>query len=687
MTDQPSPPSKDLDGLSDKQIVDLAIKVEEAWADRDAAIKSAQTLFKQAWDVTVPEAWRQKARTAHTALAKEIPLRVINTVTLRDLQFSRMNPGDDFGEGSHASAVERYFQGYFHYNRRTGLPGRDAYKWSAGQFVHKGASCVGSLFAPREWATAPLFLDGEKPRLTWWRDSAGRETDDEQAMDLEATGRAYLKAVDGKRMTAKPPISRRYLPTEQCYPLFVEGELVMLVIKRQSTLLELNAAGYAVETGGEQSNGWMSGTTIREIVTPNRCRYYRDFQPITYQGKTEGLVTNYGFVPYSYRVGLDTGDTDWGSVGLPLLGLIESQLKTITILRTYLEQAVHLASFTTFQLRDLGNGQQEGRFLDNRTGKELTTFKFKSGTIIQPPEGKEIAPLTHPGLNADFWKLVQQETDEINRIVPRTLSGQPTSSGYETAQVTTNAKAIFDPLFDGLAMQEEELAVMDMHHIAERVPGPIYLEYEQPRAMGSSRKKELSLVRLSKTDIKDYYQIRVTADKEVDRITLGTWAKTMASGEDGVGDIAWVADMAGIPDYEDMELRRARDRVLRSERMMAVLEEDAINAFGLRQRLLRAEAAKAMMLGPDGVPLVMLPDGRGATPGRPMLPAAQGATGAAQGPANRVASVGQPNLDSTNNPSIGQPGRSGRDRARRRGGAIPGAPQRQPARPAAPVPV
>jgi hypothetical protein len=79
---------------------------------------------------------------------------------------------------------------------------------------------------------------------------------------------------------------------------------------------------------------------------------------------------------------------------------------------------------------------------------------------------------------------------------------------------------------------------------------------------------------------------------------------------------------------------------------------------------------------------VKLPDGSVATPGKPtqaaQMPSMQGAQGVTGG-ANPAAGTGLPNLNSTNNPTIAlaAPTPTNRPRARRRGGALPGVPQRQ----------
>lgn len=690
------PPSRDFDGMSDRDILDMGERLYQAWDARDKEIQDARRMFRHDWTVAVPEGWDQTAKTQHTSKAKEIPIRIINTVTLRDPQFSRVTPADEFGAGIRASSVEHFFQGYFSYNRREGIKGRDAYKFQAGQFVHKGASCIGSLFAPNAWAGADLFLDDDgEPHQAYWRDSSGKRTTDKKALDYEAAGRAYMSAVDTHRKTAKPPIKRRYVPTDQCYPLLVDGEMVALFIRRQATTLELAQSGFYVDTGGNQLNPY-STDVLLEVITPNRCRYYKGNQPVSHMGSgSDGVYTGYGFIPYSYRAAIDGADLDYASFGFPLLSLVKSNIETITTLKTYLNNAIHMASFTSFYIKYTDkDGNSVGALRDNKSQKDIATFQFRTGTIMDFGPGREVTPLTHPGLNSDFWKLVAQEEQELDRMFPRSLSGQAESSGYNTVQSTLQAKTIIDPIYDGISMQEEELAIMDMHHITDRVPGPIYLEYAQRQSMGSSRPASMNRIKLSGSDIGSYYQIHVSADKEMDRVTLGTWAA--AQVERGIGDIEWAADLSGIEDYEGMVQRQARDRVFKSDLMMQTLEQDAVNQFGLRRQAEAAAAAARIQTGPDGTPMVIQPNGSLAGPGQAaQTPEAQGPVGAMLGGANASALPGMPNMNSTSaNPQLTQPaptptGRtaSGGGRNRRRGGAIPGAPQRPQTFPPPQMPV
>lgn len=667
--------SADFDGLEDTAILDLFHEVKDGWAERDEKIANATELRRQSWQVKVPKAWRQTAQQQHSSLSKEIPTRVTGTLTLKEPSWSRIAPDEEIELAEKASAVERHFAARVQYDRRTALPGKNGYVFLCDQITNAGAACVGSIYAPHQWAGAPLFMDGEQIRKVHWRDSSGRATDREDEMDYEASERAYSRVVDRHRQSAPPPIGHRVLETRQCYPLFVEGRMLALFVERESTLLELKAGGFVIDTLGRGST-WGSKGGLVEVVTSNRIRYYHDRKPVAHKDAdgTKGLYTGYGFVPYAYRVGLEGGSLDWGHYGLPLLDLVDSNIRMIDTCLTYQFNAMHMASFTSWYIKYLPrpDGSTALQIRETEKGKTLATYDFKSGMIMDFGPDKEVQPFLHPGLNKDFDKFLEFQINEVHRIIPRTLQGQAESSGYNTAQTSVQAKAIFNPIVDGLELLLEELAIMDMRHISARVPGPIYLEYLN-RAKGKVRQK-LQRVRIDKDDIGDYYQIRCTIDREPDRVTMGTWAGNMkAAGILDDEEAYYEAKPEG--DYEAHLARQRRDRLMQDPLIDQAMTVRAVKRFGLDDAVREAQAMGRVQIDPQtGMPMVAMPDGRLAGPGQPSAQGGMGATAMTQG---------QPNLGSTSNPSIEQPRSTptGRDRLRRRGGAIPGAAQRQPSRP------
>jgi len=685
-------PSSDLDGFDDTQLLDLFARVKSAWAGRDETIRSAVEIREQNWRVAIPKAWKQTAQQHHTSRSREIPERVKGTLMLNMPVYSRPNPGEDFDFGSEQNQVERFHQAYFHHWDRKALRSRSAWEFVLDCLVGKGGVCVGSILAPGHWAGAPMFMEGDRILQAHWRDSAGKETESYDDVDLEASTRAFDRAIDSHRRTISlsgangMPLKRRVLPPEQVFPVIVEDQLLAVFIERKASMLELAASGWEVELPGSNIGG---EKTLLEVVTPNRCRYFLGTTPVVHQeyGK-DGLRTNYGFVPYVYQTALSAGETDYGCWGLPVLGLVESNIRTIDTLRTYLMNAVHLASFTSFYIEYQGEDRSVGSLVDTKTGSKLSTFEFRSGTIMDFGPGRKVLPLTHPGLNADFWKALAAEEQDVDRIIPRTLSGEATSSGYNTALSSVQARALFNSLYRAAELLLEQAGEFDMRHV-EKLPGPVYLEWEKP---SSGKKRKYERVSLDKHMIGSYYGLYVNIDRTVDPITEGTFRANMVA--QGIGDLEWAAEGAGINDYEDMVLRQARDHVFKDETIMAALVQRAVKRFGLQSAQEKAAAQGRIQMQPDGTPAVALPDGRTAVPGQgivPQTPQAQGALGAQGGLNGNMApqSTGGPNPAAVQNPSIALPAPTptGRGRARRRGGAIPGGPQRTPFRPPAQSPV
>lgn len=683
-------PNGDLDGYSDHELLDLFHKVKAGWQPRDEVIQRAVELRDQTWNVAVPKAWRKTATQHHTSRSKEIPERVKGTIMLNTPIYSRANPGEDFGMGEDQNQVERWHSAYFKYWDQTAMLSRSAYEFMLDNLVSKGAVCVGSLKAPQVWAGAPTFMDGEKIRQDHWRDDMGKVTDDYMKVDEEASGRAHKKAVDKYRQTASTnvvggfPLKRRMLKPEQTFPMIQDDQMNAMFIERKVNMVELGANGWSVDV--EMKN---APDTMLEIVTPNRIRYYLGENEIVHEKSGPGgLVTDYGFVPYVYQTSLSAGETEYGAWGLPILALIDSNIRTYDTLKTFLMNAVHLASFTSFVIEYVGDERTVASLVESRTGKTLTTFDFKTGTIMDFGPGRRVVPLTHPGLNADFWKALAAEEHEMDRIIPRTLTGEAASSGYNTVSSSVQAKALFASMYKASELVLQQAGKMDMRHI-ETLPGPVFLEWEKP---SNARSKQFSRVQLDKSLIGGYYHLQVDIDRVVDPITEGTFRANMV--EKGIGDVEWAAEGAGIVDYEDMLARQARDRVFQSETTRAALETRAVKRFKLQMAVQEAASAGRIETGPDGTPMVGgLPGGRTAGPGAGIqggqgvqaaagagplgiqTPSAQGGAGASGGLNNNTAVIpGGPNLSAVAAPNT-QP-TANRGRSRGRGGAIPGAPQR-----------
>lgn len=680
MSDAPDP-SVDYDNLDTKEILDLVQRLKTAWTPRDEIISKAVELRNHDWQIPVPKNWKQTAKQHHSSRSKEIPQRVVGTLMLNAPVYTRPNPGDDFGEGEDCAQVARFHQAMFRYFDRKALKSKSAWEAIIDNFVGKGGVAVASLLTPQVWAGAPLFMDGDNVRQEHWRDSRGKATDDYSAVDLDASARAFQKVVDDHRkkvagaMPGGFPLRRRILPPEQTFPLIADDQLLAFAVERKTTMLELKGAGWQVPIDGQAT---ASTAPLIEFHTPNRIRYFYKDQPIVHAGSGEdGIVTDFGFVPWVYQTSLSAGENEYGAWGLPVLGLVDSNLRTIDTLRTYLMNAVHLASFTSFYIEYQGVDKSVGTLVDTKSGTRLTTFEFKSGTIMDFGPNRKVVPLTHPGLNADFWKALAAEEADVDRIVPRTLGGEPTSSGYNTVVSSVQARALYNSIYRACELLLEQVGEHDMRHI-ETLPGPVYLQWEKKSSFGATK---FERVKLDASLIAQYYDLSVSIDRTIDYVTEGTWAANQVKS--GIGDIEWAADKSGIHDYEDMLARQARDRVFTSPTLMQALDDRAVKRFKLQAAVQESAAAARIQQGPDGTPMVQLKDGRQAGPGAGVqTPQGQAAAGLQGGLNNNPAiqSNGGPNLPATANPAIAQPTNTGRNRMRRRGGAIPGAPQRQPYR-------
>ena len=673
-----------IDSLASTDVTKLAQNVIDSWQPRNEAIRKAKELREQSWTVPVPPAWRKTAKSMHTSLPKDIAARVVGTLTLRDAVFSRTAPDDDLKAQERALTVARYFQGRFQYDKAHGVPGKNGWVFTMDQLVNKGAACVSVIYAPHDWSGPTLIERDEKGqpkgyKADFWRDSRNNPTDDSAKVDDAATAKYYRQIVEEHRRTAKPPIVRRVYPTESCYPLFGEAGLLAMFIQRDLSAVELDAMGFELPSG--DTFGLTKGTTLLEVWTPQRCLYFVNNKPAVHKIYGEGGITHgYGFVPFAYRVGLEGGELDYGSYGTPLLALVDSNIRMIDQLRTYQLNAIHFVSMPMIYMEyDTG---PDAPYKDPLT--EAGQFELVTGKIMDFGPGRRPAILAHPGMNKDMFDAVRWHEDEVNRIIPRTLQGIAESSGYNTMQTSAQAKAIFNPIFDGAELLLEDEAVMEMRLIEKFVPkgAPIYLEYAE-KDPTSSAKAKVSRVKIEPADIGNYYGIDVQIDRQLDYITEGQAAGNLLTL--GVVSKKYVAGKAGIQDYEQVKAERLLDELEDQPEVKQLLMQKAMERFGLASMKEQSDAQGRIVQGADGTPMVQMPDGSTIGPGQlpqlqgpPQNPASQGPIGAMMGGANPASIPGGPNLDSTNNPTINLPNPSAPTaRARRRGGAIPGAPQRQ----------
>jgi hypothetical protein len=448
-----------------------------------------------------------------------------------------------------------------------------------------------------------------------------------------------------------------------------------MVIKRKASALELTASGFDLERINGATERWKTDKTheLIEVWTPNVVRYLIGDEEVFHEKMGGGpLATRYGFVPYVYQIGIPGGQGEFGPYGLPVLNLVDSNIRMIDALETFRYNAIHMAAFPSYVATDLVR-TDDGVTMTAGAGDEMFTVEIKPGMINYSPR-KKIEALTHPGLNKDFDKALIDEKNELRRIIPDVLIGIGESSGYNSAQMTNQALRFFYPVIDGEERLYEKVAVMDFCHIEKRVPGPIYMDYAYKASELDSTPGKVARTRIDADDIDGYHGITCSISREVDVITKGSWAAEMVAA--GLMPPEFFYEAIGERDPEQRKRQIAVHRFLNRPDVQELRDQQAIKKFGLVKLQQQAAAMQRITPGPDGTPMVAMPDGSVAGPGMANnLPQFQGSAGAQQGGMNMQ--VMGPNMASTHNPSIGVPTAEQPNGARRRGGAIPGAGQRQ----------
>lgn len=679
----------DLEALSPKDLSHFADQLVLSWAPRDRMIMRIGRIRSQNWVVDLPPAVKLTTKTQHSSIPFDISSRSVGILTAQMPVYERIPPDDDETSAVQANTVQRYCQGRLEWDRAYATPGRDAWVFLTDELANKGAAVVGSIYAPHAYASAPPLWgkDGDYAK-TLWRDKGGKATTDKTALDPVATSNYYRKVVEYYRLGARPPIVHRYIPTEQCYPAYLGDEMAAMVIRRRASLLELDACGFDMtDLGASQHDDTVVTRTLflTEVWTPNRCQYFVNDTPLRHRAYgVAGIDTHYGFVPFEYRAGLpgtlDTNrlETDYGigPVGLPLLALVESNIVMIDSLLTFRYSAIQGFSYPAWQIVR----QMAQDTVVALAAGEPKTYKIEPNMAVDFGPGVKLEALMNPGLNKDFDKAIEDERTEVRKIIPDPLAGIPASSGYNSAVMSQQARAFFNPIIDAQQHLAKSLAVMDMRHISDRPGlGKIYAEYRYQDNALDATPSRMRRVSIEASDIGGYHGIHAEIGRELDRVTMGTWAAGMV--DKGLMAKETAAKMCGVTDWEHEEQMMARDRFMAKPEIQAVVEADAVKDFGLQNEQEAAAAQARIQMQPDGTPAVMPPPGAspmGAPPtamGQPQTPQGQAMNGAILGGAN-MNSAG-PNMASSFNPNIQQPTPAQPARMRRRGGAIPGAPQNQ----------
>jgi len=305
---------------------------------------------------------------------------------------------------------------------------------------------------------------------------------------------------------------------------------------------------------------------------------------------------------------------------------------------------------------------------------KMQHLEIQSGKVNYFP-GKRITYLLATGTGPDFQRLLANEREELRRLLPDALLGQAASSGFNTAQAIQQGMGFLGSILKGTEGLLRTQAAHELRLINDFVPGSVYLDYAYRNNNFGSGPLKMNRIKISADDIQNYYAVNVEISRVVDYITLS--AAMAALQLQGLATVDEVLESRGVTDTEATKAAILVDafRKQAEPRLMQDAVEEA--GMGPLQAEMAAEAQLTTL--PDGSQGVTMPDGSVAAPGLPQqpaqLPQQQGAVGAMMGGYN-LASPG-PNLNSVANPQISLPTPQQPDRARRRGGAIPGKPQRQ----------
>jgi len=661
-----------LDKMSGADLARWAENVVLSYATRDAMITECKATRSGSFTIYIPAAWRSGIKDQHSSLGKSLPITCIGVTSVNEPTYTRTPPDTDIALASKADAVERYLQAAFEKEKGDGTPGQSTWYWLNDQMNNFGGCCIGTMFAPHSWADVPSLTDEEgKIRKEFWRDSSGKVTDDLEDLDDVAASRAYLKAVDLYRQRGSSPIVRRYVPFDQAYPAIIGRSMMAMVIRRKVSPMELSALGFKLDSAGISANETIDRSReVDEVWTARRCRLFVERNELEHEvyGK-EGIVHNYGFVPFAYQIGLpaENAEGEFGVWGAPILSLVGDNIRAIDTIMTARANAAYQAAYPTPVAEDVT--PQDPVALSTSDGK-MQHLEIKSGMLNYFP-GKKIYYLNNPGLGKDFELAIREEREEIRRIIPDAILGLAESSGYNSALAIQQGRGFFGPIVQGMQLLLQRQAAQELQHIDRRVPGHIYLDYAYRNNNFGAGRLKMNKVKIGADDIRGYYAVNVEISRVVDQITLSSHMAQLQA--QGLATVDEVLESRGVTDTEATKQQILVDQFLASDPVKQQLTMDAIEEAGLADLQAEIMAEQQLTTLPDGSQGVLMPDGTIAAPG--LMPEQQGAAGAMLGGAN-LNSAG-PNMASTNNPTQMLPTREQPDRFRRKGGAIPGKPQRQ----------
>lgn len=660
-----------LDTMAAADLARFAENVISSYAPRQKKIEKAKEIRSQNWTPYIPEAWQVPERKAtHSSYGPSIPLQCIGLTSANPPTYTRVRPDPEVSAARKADIVENYLHARFHTENEDGVAGSVAWIWENDQMDNYGGCCIGTILAPHAWANAPSMSDREgKIRKEYWRNRHGVVPEDGEEFDDVASAKAFIKAVEEHRRRAEDPVIRRYVPFDQAFPVFVGRTMMAMIIRRKASALEMTSLDFLTNDGSELSVDKTQELT--EIWTPNRGRFFIGGEELKHEKYgSEGIPHNYGFIPYVYKCGLPDDECagEFGVWGTPILSVIADQIINIDTIETVRMNAAYLAGFPTPVAED--TVPLDPATLVSGEGK-MQQVAIKSGQINYWP-GKKIYYLLNNGTGVDFEKALAEEKAELRRLLPDALLGQAASSGYNTAQAIQQGMGFLGPNLTALQGLHASQARQQLQIINDFVPGPVFFNYAYRDNNFQSGPLRMRNLEISAKDIDNYFPVNVEISRVVDQITLSAHMAQLQS--QGLATVDEVLESRGVTNTEatKRDILVDKFRLQAEPRLMADAVEEA--GLGPLQAEMAAEAQLTTL--PDGSQGLAMPDGTVAAPGLPaQTPQMQGAAGAMMGGYN-LASPG-PNPASTSNPQQMLPTPEQPNRFRRKGGAIPGAPQRQ----------
>lgn len=663
----------DLDTMDSADLAKLSNDVIQSYAARNEVIEECRDTRSGKFPIYIPKAWDAGIKPQHSNLGKSIPIMSVGLISNNKPTWNRARPDNHVVAVANADNVERYLQAAFARENGKGKIRRSSWYWVGDQMVNMGGCCIGTFFGTDTYAAQPAFTDAErKIRKAFWRDSTGTLTEDFNKVDDFAASKAYIKAVDEFRRRGASPIVRRYVPFDQSYPVDVGDSCLGMVIRRKTSAFELSVLGF---DAGDSLN-LDASKEITEVWTPRRCRMFQGSDELEHEvyGK-EGIVHNYGYIPFAYQAGLAAGECEgeWGTWGAPVLSIVGNNIRNIDTVMTARANAAYQAAYPTPVAED--TVPLDAVTMAGGDGG-IQHLEIKSG-MINYWRGKRITYLNNPGLGKDFEVMIREEREEVRRMLPDALWGMVASSGYNTALGIQQGIGFFGEIMEGTELLYTNQSAQELELIDRFWQGPIYLDYAYRNNNFGAGKMRVRQLELNADMIQHYYAVSVEISRVVDQITLSSHMAQMQA--QGLASVDEVLESRGVTDTEAMKQQILVDQFRNSDAVKQQLTMDAIKDAGLGALQAEAAAEAALTQLPDGSQGITMPDGSVAAPGipssPPQLPQNQGPVGAMLGGAN-LNSAG-PNPASTNNPTQLLPTKEQPNRFRRKGGAIPGSAQKQ----------